>query len=500
MVGVFKSYFLRDSILGQRLKLIIYPLIIYLAGVTAYTVYRYKMELKEKLKEIDHRLLIGAKQIKFILPEGFTSRCKTKESITREEHLRNMKRLNEFVKSGRYEYFYTIHMIDGEMCYSSTSYGQEDNPEAEENAYAYPLNKSGESHYNLIRTIFDSEEPKFFNNVDQWGKHRSCMVRQLAADGTYFLAGADYETSYIEHELWREVPTSIITALFFFLMATPFMYFINRYWIQTSDKLKELNSQLQEDVDFRKKVEKDLIKAKGKAEIAVETQKAFLANISHEIRTPMNGILGMSELLKRSALSEQQQENLKVIDKSSNHLLKIIEDLLNYSRLDAKDIELKINELAPQEIAECCFDLLGEQANARHVKLELVLNTRQSVFSDETRLNQVMINLLSNAIKFSKDAKVTVEINKLEGSSHSGIEVRVTDQGVGINKKDHSQIFEPFVQVDNSSTREFPGAGLGLAITKKLCEKLGGGIHVESEEGKGSTFIFTVFDKKKDDA
>lgn len=278
------------------------------------------------------------------------------------------------------------------------------------------------------------------------------------------------------------------------------MYFINRYWLQSSQNLKKLNSQLQDDVEFRKKVEQDLIKAKSIAEIAVETQKAFLANIFHEIRTPMNGILGMSELLKRSALSEQQQENLKVIDKSSNHLLKIIEDLLNYSRLDAKDIELKINELAPQEIVECCFELLREQANLRKVELHLELNTDQSVFTDETRFNQVLLNLLGNAIKFSKEAKVTVKINKLEDSAHTGISVRVIDEGVGINKKDQSQIFEPFVQVDNSSTREFPGAGLGLAITKKLCEKLGGGVSVESEEGRGSTFVFTVYDQKEGDA
>jgi len=283
-------------------------------------------------------------------------------------------------------------------------------------------------------------------------------------------------------------------------MASPFMYFINRYWLQSSQNLKKLNSQLQDDVEFRKKVEQDLIKAKSIAEIAVETQKAFLANIFHEIRTPMNGILGMSELLKRSALSEQQQENLKVIDKSSNHLLKIIEDLLNYSRLDAKDIELKINELAPQEIVECCFELLREQANLRKVELHLELNTDQSVFTDETRFNQVLLNLLGNAIKFSKEAKVTVKINKLEDSAHTGISVRVIDEGVGINKKDQSQIFEPFVQVDNSSTREFPGAGLGLAITKKLCEKLGGGVSVESEEGRGSTFVFTVYDQKEGDA
>ena len=485
--------------MGQRLKLIFYPLVVYLLGVTGYTVFRYNIELKEKLREIDHRLLIGAKEIKYILPDDFFGRCKAKNSISSAEHKKNMELLNRFVSAGDYEYFYTIHIIDGEMCYTSTSYAEDDDPDAEENAYAYSLKESGESHYDLILSIFESDEPKFFNNVDQWGHHRSCMIRQKAADGTYYLAGADYEISYIEEELWSEVPISIATAFFFFLMATPFMYFLNSYWVKTSSRLKELNSQLQDDVEFRKKVEEDLIKAKGRAEIAVETQKAFLANISHEIRTPMNGILGMSELLKRSALSAEQEENLKIIENSSNHLLKIIDDLLNYSRLDAKDIELQIAELSPDEVVSCAFDVLSTHARQRSVNLVSEITTEKSVMSDQLRLNQVLINLIGNAIKFSKNSEVKVVVTDLDEKDKSGLLFKVIDQGVGIDKANHSQIFEPFVQVDNSSTREFPGAGLGLAITKKLCEKLGGGISVESEVEKGSTFAFSVYNLSKED-
>ena len=485
--------------MGQRLKLLVYPLMIYLLGVTGYTVYRYQMELKERLKEIDHRLLIGARQIPFTLSPDFPSRCKTKSSISQSEHSENMERLNKFVRSGNYEYFYTIHLIDGELCYTSTSYAEDDDPNAEENRFAYSLKDSGESHYDLILSLLDKDEPAFFNNVDQWGHHRSCMIRQKAADETYYLCGADYEISYIEKELLSEVPTSIMTAFFFFLMATPFMFFLNKYWVQSNNRLKELNSQLQDDVDFRKKVEEDLIKAKGKAEVAVETQKAFLANISHEIRTPMNGILGMSELLKKSNLSEEQQDNLTVIDKSSNHLLKIIEDLLNYSRLDAKDIELRIVELAPKEVVECCLELLKTQAKTRKVNLIADIKTDKSLKSDELRLNQVLINLVGNAIKFSKNSDVRVEVTDFKEGSKDGVLIRVIDQGVGIDKASQSQIFEPFVQVDNSSTREFEGAGLGLAITKKLCEKLGGGILVESETGKGSTFQFSVYNLSEDD-
>ena len=480
--------------MGHRLKLLFYPLVIYILGVAGYSVYRYNMELNQRLIEIDRRLLIGASQIKYILPAEFPSRCKTKTSITPEEHLGNMDRLNSFVNSGGYEYFYTIHMINGEMYYTSTSYADDEDPSSPDLAYCYSLKDSGESHYETIKSIFDSDEPVFFNNEDQWGSHRSCMMRQMAPDGTYYLSGADYETSYIRKELWSEVPISIATAFFFLLMATPFMYFINSYWLQSSNKLKELNAKLQEDVDFRKRVEEDLVKAKGKAEIAVETQKAFLANISHEIRTPMNGIMGMSELLKKSNLTEEQKDSLQVIEKSSRHLLKIIEDLLNYSRLDAKDIELEIYEVSPAEVLECCFDLLQGQANSRNVTMKAVFNTDRSVHTDQTRLNQILLNLVGNAIKFSKNSEVKVTVSEFNDGKNKGLLFKVSDKGVGIDQGYHTSIFEPFVQVDTSSTREFHGAGLGLAITKKLCEKLGGGIKVESEIKQGSTFIFSVYD------
>ena len=474
----------------KKRNFIVFPLIIYLLGVFTYTYVRYNIELKEKLSEIDHRLLIGANQIKHILQVSFPDRCTSLTSISSAEHQENMKRLNEFVESGGFEYLYTIHLIDGEMRYTSTSYGEGEDPNSEELSYSYSLKDSGESEYDKILAVFDSDGPVFLNNTDQWGNHRSCFLVQKMEGGVSYISGADYEISYIESELWKEVPISIFTGLLFFFLSAPFLFFLNKYWSIFSAKLKELNGQLVTDMKFKEKVESDLLKAKGKAEVAVETQKNFLANISHEIRTPMNGILGMSSLMKSTDLSDAQKKNLDVIEQSSEHLLKIIDDLLTFSKLDYKEIRLDIKEVDPISIVKYCFSILAEQAEANKVELVLKSTTHQKLSTDQVRLSQILINLISNAVKFSENSQVVVEINSVGNKGH--LEFKVIDFGIGIDESKQDAIFEPFIQLDSSSTKQYQGAGLGLAITAKLCKKLGGEITVESEKGKGSAFVFEL--------
>ena len=483
--------------MGIKLKLVIIPFIIYFAGVAGYTWYRYEMELEERLKEIDRRLEIGARQISNILPEDFPDRCRNTKSISKEEHFANMQRLNTAVASGGFEYLYTIHLFDGEMYYTATSYTEDEDPESEDLAYAYSLKESGESHYDEILKIFEMDKPLFFYNTDQWGEHRSCMVALKGKAGTVYIAGADYEVSYIQKELLKEVPISILTALLFLLLSTPFMYCVHRYWIYTSTEMKSLNKQLKDDVEYRKRVEQDLLRAKSQAEVAVETQKNFLANISHEIRTPMNGIVGMSTLLNSSNLNQEQMKSLDIIQKCSKHLLKIIEDLLNYSKIDALGVELQLNQTDICSVVRHSFEMLKELADSKEIKLTLnQKNQHCSIVTDEVRITQIITNLVSNAIKFSNSSEVSVELTRL--TEKEGLLVKVIDQGVGIKADKLDEIFEPFKQLDNSTTRKFMGTGLGLAITKKLCEKLGGGIEVESEPGKGSVFSFTAYDLDKE--
>ena len=141
-------------------------------------------------------------QVKEILPADFPDRYTSTDSISHKEHRQNMEKLNAFVNSGGYEYFYTIHLIDGELYYTSTSYAEDEDPESEELAYCYSLKDSEESDYDKILNIFKTGKTEFFNNTDQWGHHRSCMVLATAPNGTKYIVGADYEISYIKTELW----------------------------------------------------------------------------------------------------------------------------------------------------------------------------------------------------------------------------------------------------------------------------------------------------------
>ena len=250
----------------------------------------------------------------------------------------------------------------------------------------------------------------------------------------------------------------------------------------------------------RKKLEEDLKKAKEEAEDAANMKAAFLANMSHEIRTPMNGILGFTDLLKNPDLSMEKRINyVDIISKSSNHLLNMINDIIDISKIDAGHInifneECKLN-FCLLDIYKF-FDQMVKEKSAGRV--ELYMNYGVSVgedliITDETRLRQIITNLIGNAAKFTEKGKITVNSSITKDNY---ILISVEDTGIGMSENEMSIIFERFRQADDSTTKKYGGTGLGLAISKAYVDMLGGEIWVESKKGKGSTFYFTIPYKK----
>lgn len=252
---------------------------------------------------------------------------------------------------------------------------------------------------------------------------------------------------------------------------------------------------IQYDISERKNLEQNLLKAKDTAERATKAKGRFLANISHEIRTPMNGILGMTNLLHASVKDPIGLERLNVIENCGANLLELIDDILDFSKLEADKVVLEEQPFSPAQAIEDIVDLLKFKAEEKSLSLNCQISPQipGCVRGDVTRFRQILTNLIGNAIKFTNKGEVRILSSAKElPAQRWRLQFAIQDSGIGITQELQSQLFQSFSQVDASTTRRFGGSGLGLAICKGLCEKMGGQIWVESKPGVGSTFSFFI--------
>ncbi len=298
--------------------------------------------------------------------------------------------------------------------------------------------------------------------------------------------------------LARRITTNLHTVIDYLEDKKPNNYSLSAY-IVGEDEISQFATKVERLTIERQKNQRELLATKNEAikskEEAIQASKAkssFLANMSHEIRTPLNGVIGISEILAGTQLCANQKDYVDTIETSSQLLLGLINDILDFSKIESGKLTINTQ---PTSLKECIYDIASivtPKLKDKEISLSVNIdpNLPLTVMADDHRIRQVLMNLLSNATKFTEKGTVTIGVQCSE--NEQGYIFEVIDTGIGITQEQKNKIFEPFAQADNSITRRFGGTGLGLAISTQLVELMGGKLDIDSIDGEGSRFYFTL--------
>lgn len=477
-----------------RVKRFAGAILVYILGVFLIASISYIQERQRFLADIDQRLLAAAANLPAILPEDFHDLARTPNAISNEQDLHNLELMTRHANSGDLTYLYSYVMVDGKIHFTACNYTQDDVDNNQVVTYWTDYPEGAPEYFDAMT----ADKPIFVTAGDRWGLFRTILMPMTSPTGLPYVAAADMDITVIERSLMRSVLSVIGMSLLLLIIAIPLILAYRKTYSELNSELRELNGQLQADIDQALILEAELKEATRSANEANEIKGQFLSNMSHELRTPINGISGMNELLLDTELTEEQEEYIDMCNQSAQVLLDTVNQILDVAAIEAGGLKIQLQAVHTEAFFNGIITLFAAQIAEKSLDLVLTFgdNVPAEIEADPVNLRKVLINLISNAIKFTYRGGVSITIDWQDGLLRG----EIRDTGVGIPEDASQRIFETFQQVDNSYAREHTGTGLGLPISQQICKMMNGSLFLHHSDETGSTFKFYVELKPLSDA